>query len=559
MLVMVGVGRVSATVTWESPRAAEFAAGVQPASTVAVFNSVSCASDGNCTAVGQFFNSSGGYEAFTVTQTAGVWGQATPAVFPSGAQSGTPNAVLNSVSCASAGNCTAVGKFRNAAQRVEAFTMTQTAEVWSEATSAVFGAGLQNAAPDAVFNSVSCASAGNCTAVGSFKNAGGTAEAFTMTSTNGTWGQATQVAFAAGVQYGAPTSTLKSVSCVSAGNCVAVGQFKNAAQGVEAFTVTQTAGVWGDGAAASFANGVQRTSPNAIFNSVSCVSAGNCTAAGQFQNPSNGIEAFTMTSTNGTWGQATPAAFAAGVYGVNRYSVFNSVSCVSAGNCVAVGMMQPAAGGYEAFTMTSTNDTWGDGALAVFGSGVQAGTPSGMFWSVSCASAGNCVAVGQFKNAANLNESFTMTSTGGTWGNGAPTTFASGVQDASPDAAFKSVSCPSTTYCSAVGQFRTASTGVAALLMNSPYTPPPAPSTTVAEATSTTVAGSAAPTTVAGSTASTATPRTTSPAVAAKSTNKKADSALPATGSEHSTEWLTLGLGAVVVGGMLLARRRRMI
>ena len=43
----------------------------------------------------------------------GTWGQATPAVFGSGVQDTTPNARFTSVSCGSAGNCTAVGQFRN--------------------------------------------------------------------------------------------------------------------------------------------------------------------------------------------------------------------------------------------------------------------------------------------------------------------------------------------------------------------------------------------------------------------------------------------------------------
>ena len=64
-----------------------------------------------------------------------------------------------------------------------------------------------------------------------------------------------------------------------------------------------------------------------------------------------------MTSTAGTWGQATPAVFAAGVQNTNPNSDFFSVSCGSAGNCTAVGYFKNVAGGYEAFTMTSVDDT----------------------------------------------------------------------------------------------------------------------------------------------------------------------------------------------------------
>ena len=116
----------------------------------------------------------------------GTWGQATPAVFGSGVQSTTPYAWLNAVSCGSVGNCTATGYFGNAAGGYEAFTLTSTAGVWGQATPAVFGSGVQNTTPDATLNSVSCTSAGNCTAAGRFLNAAGGYEAFTMPSIDNT-------------------------------------------------------------------------------------------------------------------------------------------------------------------------------------------------------------------------------------------------------------------------------------------------------------------------------------------------------------------------------------
>ncbi len=64
-----------------------------------------------------------------------------------------------------------------------------------------------------------------------------------------------------------------------------------------------------------------------------------------------------MTSTAGVWGQATPAVFGSGVQDTNPNAYFNAVSCGSAGNCTAAGSFRNAAGGYEAFTMTSIDNT----------------------------------------------------------------------------------------------------------------------------------------------------------------------------------------------------------
>ena len=114
---------------------------------------------------------------------------------------------------------------------------------------------------------------------------------------------------------------------------------------------------WGQATPVVFANGVQNANRDTYFNSVSCASAGNCVAAGDFANLAGGYEAFTMSMVAGVWGQATPAVFANGVQNANPFTFFNSVSCASAGNCVAAGNFKNLAGGYEAFTMTAVNNT----------------------------------------------------------------------------------------------------------------------------------------------------------------------------------------------------------
>ena len=114
---------------------------------------------------------------------------------------------------------------------------------------------------------------------------------------------------------------------------------------------------WGQATPVVFANGVQNANRDTYFNSVSCASAGNCVAVGRFKNLAGDYEAFTMSMVAGVWGQATPAVFANGVQNANPFTFFNSVSCASAGNCVAAGNFKNLAGGYEAFTMTAVNNT----------------------------------------------------------------------------------------------------------------------------------------------------------------------------------------------------------
>ena len=205
-------GQATATTEWGQATPAVFADGVQNATPDAYFDSVSCASAGNCVAAGNFWNLAGDYEAFTMSMVAGVWGQATPAVFADGVQNATPDARFDSVSCGSAGHCVAAGNFKNLAGDDEAFTMSMVAGVWGQATPAVFADGVQNATPDTYFDSVSCASAGNCVAAGYFENLAGGYEAFTMTAVNNTPAPTTTVA---------PSTTVASSTTVAPSTTVA--------------------------------------------------------------------------------------------------------------------------------------------------------------------------------------------------------------------------------------------------------------------------------------------------------------------------------------------------
>ena len=401
---------------WAPAQLAKFSNGVEHSNASASFTSVSCASPGNCTAVGNFKNIGGTFEAFTMTSTNGSWALARPAVFVDGIQHIYSVTGFRSVSCASPGNCTAVGQFRNSegpieAYNNEAFTMTSTNGVWTLARPAVFPADVQSEYPDARFNSVSCASPGNCTAVGLFRNFDNSREAFTMTSTNGVWELARPAVFPDGVQPNSPITQLNSVSCPTAGNCTAVGSFNNMSDWDEAFTMTSTNGVWELARPAVFPNGAQSEFHEDDFRSVSCPTAGNCTAVGTFWAVDNSREAFTMTSTNGVWALARPAEFPENVESIATNSQLDSVSCPTAGNCTTVGSFQLVSGGGTTFTLTSTNGVWELARPAEFPNGIQTNPTYAAFTSVSCASPGNCTAAGFFTLASVGAESlFTMSS-----------------------------------------------------------------------------------------------------------------------------------------------------
>jgi hypothetical protein len=121
-----------------------------------------------------------------------------------------------------------------------------------------------------------------------------------MTSIGGDWDYAQPAQFNAGLQNIEPDDVLRSVSCATPGNCTAVGDFMNSINNKEAFTYTSINGVWGAAEPAEFSDGVRSNSGSASFYSVSCSTPGNCTALGEFSSIAGGRKAFTATSVDNT-------------------------------------------------------------------------------------------------------------------------------------------------------------------------------------------------------------------------------------------------------------------
>jgi hypothetical protein len=102
--------------------------------------------------------------------------------------------------------------------------------------------------------------------------------------------------------------------CTSPGNCVAGGAY-SATTGQQAFVVNQTNGVWGKVAEVPGTVGLN-TGGAAWVDSISCPSAGNCSAGGLYSAGSLSDEqAFVATEKNGVWGKAEEMP---GTGGLNR-------------------------------------------------------------------------------------------------------------------------------------------------------------------------------------------------------------------------------------------------
>ena len=234
-----------------------------------------------------------------ITQTGGTWGTAKE-VPGTAALNKTGFAVVNSVSCAAPGNCTAGGEYNDASDRGQAFAVTQTGGTWATAKE-VPGTGALNTGGGAGVNgaavtSVSCASAGNCSAGGQYKDSSGHFQVFVVTKTNGTWGTAIEVpgfaALNAGGSAAIGSAGIASVSCASAGNCSTGGNYTDNSGHGQVFVDSQTGGTWGTAEQVP-GTATLNTGGFAEMSSVSCAPAGTCSAGGFYQGP-GGLQAFVV-------------------------------------------------------------------------------------------------------------------------------------------------------------------------------------------------------------------------------------------------------------------------
>jgi hypothetical protein len=170
--------------------------------------------------VGQYATGPISNHAFVVDETAGTWGGALE--LPGSAALDIQNiADLNAVSCPSAGNCTAVGTYGDAAGRKQVLADTETGGVWATAT-AVPASSIPSV-PNFTAGSVSCASAGNCVAGGSYVDEGNAQYAFIVTQAGGTWGKAQSLSGVASTS--ARYSEVRAISCVPSGPCAMGGGY----------------------------------------------------------------------------------------------------------------------------------------------------------------------------------------------------------------------------------------------------------------------------------------------------------------------------------------------
>ena len=390
---------------------------------------------------------------------AGSWGRAIEVPGLAALDKGGKGDVA-SVSCGSAGNCAAGGYYTRHG-RYQGFVVSEANGRWGRAIE-VPGLGALNADGSAEVNSVSCGSAGNCAAGGSYQDQHRHTQGFVASETNGRWGRAIEVPGLGALNTGAfvaEGAEVTSVSCASAGNCAAGGYYSTRPVRDrvrrQAFVASEQNGRWGMAIEVPGIAALNAGHYAEVF-SVSCGSEGNCAAGGNAASSAPNIngggdqQGFVVSESNGAWGQAIEVPGLAAL-NTNGDAGVLSVSCASPANCTAGGnynyIYNHSYG--KGYVVSEKNGTWSH-AINVRGlQAVHAGQYTDVK-SVSCASPGNCAAGGWYGDSEF--QGLVVSENNGAWGRAINVP---GLEALNKDgyASVNSVSCAPAGNCVAGGSY----------------------------------------------------------------------------------------------------------
>ena len=374
---------------------------------------------------------------------------------------------LNSVSCASASFCVAVGYADNAGRNTRYVVLDWDGSVWSKAT-------VPTAPSNSSLAGVSCSTSAQCQAVGyagssptvpialdlagsvwsvdtKVKNVGSYAELFAVSCHGGTFCMSVGVSYSSGTAKWSllaeswsagtwalrpphnPSTTyaeLDAVSCVRATWCMAVGH-DSTSKGVRALAERWNGSGW---------SVVSVPQPGTLYDylwGVACISPTSCQAVGDQANAYSSESAIKGAWTGSAW--KVPS----GSQTAGHWAWLYAVACTTASSCEAVGASEAGSSPYMALAMRLAAGTWKTVRAA---SGTSPGRD---LYGVACAGSSFCAAVGQSFSEPSY-QTFAETWNGSAW-------TVRRAPNEGDSSWFNAVSCSSATSCLAVGGFDTLS------------------------------------------------------------------------------------------------------
>lgn len=310
-------------------------------------SAVSCTRGDNCAVGGSQFDHSttpsGPDQPFLVDEKSGAWGLPQPV---SGLRVlHAVQGIVDSVSCASPGDCAVLGSYLDDANKSQLFVADERAGGWGQAQQLPGTAALGDLAFGA--GTLSCAAAAHCAAGGVYEVTPGNEQLLVSDEVNGSWQPARQVRIPVGKNELVQTF-VNEMSCAAAGSCVAVGSYISDGTS-HALVVEEKHGSW------QALPGLGGTGPGSDAGSVSCAAAGNCVVAGDAVF-GKAAQPFTLTEVNGHWGKAVMLP---GIAALDKgdSTLTLGVSCATTGNCAVGGQYEDAQSNSHAFLASEATAT----------------------------------------------------------------------------------------------------------------------------------------------------------------------------------------------------------
>ena len=313
---------------------------------------------------------------------------------------------------------------------------------------------------------VSCSATGDCSGVGTYFDHDGNVRTYLDTEVAGSWGHARDVL---GVAAGALSVQVTALSCGGAGDCVVIGSYASSEDtsffgGGTPFLDEEVGGTWQPAIAVPGLAALTGGYISALTE-VSCASDGNCAVTGSYYAKGT-YPSFVADEHAGVWSRAraVPGLAAVGLSSGGLVEApVDTLTCVTAGNCVLGGFLSNGNTTSDAYLAAEVNGTWGHATLVPGLATLNEGEDS-LVGTISCSSPGNCAAGGTYSDADAAPQAFVVEESGGAWahaeelpGTGALNTGGGEVNanEQTVGAQVQAIDCPTDGSCTAVGWYQT--------------------------------------------------------------------------------------------------------
>ena len=370
----------------------------------------SCGSVGECESVGTYLDRSNNVQDFAIDEVHGSWQRALQIRLPGNALAKSQLAQLHSVACPSAGNCSAVGTYLETGSPVattQALVVDEVNGQWRAGERITLPANT-NSDPFVVLNQVACATAGNCSAIGSYLDANNVTHALLVDEIDGRWLPSMSMELPPNASpY--PSASLSAVACPGVGDCTAVGTYQNARGFVEGLHVSEVHDHWNAALAMQMPPNAA-TDPHTFFYGfagVACPAASTCSVGGQYRDRTGRYEGFFLIERNGFWQRATQLLLPQGALMAGKNGGVVAVSCAQVGSCSAGAAYLDARSHYQALVVDEVNGVWTTGRKVTLpGSALTVGVDGGVY-AVVCHPS-QCTAVGSYLATASVYQGFLL-------------------------------------------------------------------------------------------------------------------------------------------------------